>query len=77
MLDNKRASTVFTATFADGSTKSLRNVSRPVALKPCEIGMDNTAILLKDECPLYYRDWSSVPMFGSFKKHYPPYAKTV
>lgn len=71
MLDAKRASTVFTATFADGSTKSLRNVTKAVALKPCEIGLENTTILSKDECPLYYRDWSNVPMLGNFKTHYP------
>ena len=27
-------------------------------VKPCEIGAENETLLTRDECPLYYQDWS-------------------
>lgn len=68
----KQISTVFCATFADGSQKWLRDVRKNLGLaKPCEMGPENEAHLPKDVCPLYYKDWSDNPIFGSFKTNYP------
>jgi len=67
-----KLSVVFTARFADGTEKMLRDVRKNNGItKPCEIGTGNEAVLTRDECPLYFLNWANNPIFGSFKKDYP------
>lgn len=71
-IDNNKLSTVFAARFQDGTEKMIRRVSKNTGIiKPCEIGPENVTVLPKSECPLYFRNWSTNPVFGEFKKHYP------
>ena len=70
----KNISVVFTARFENGTEKMLRSVRKDNGLtKPCEIGIDNVAVLSVNDCPLYRMDWTSVPVFGDFQKDYPKY----
>ena len=63
-------STTFNATFANGSQKML-NLKEWVAS-----GLITDALLMetalgRNECVLYFLDWSNNPLRGDFKKHYP------
>ena len=71
-ISGNKLSVVFTARFADGTEKIIRDVRKNIGvIKPCEIGTENEVILLKSECPLYKLNWDKNPIFGNFKKHYP------
>lgn len=66
-------SLVFEATFADGTKKVIRDLSR-MKIEVTQWERDNVGnwvVMGKDECPLYYRDWSGNPTLGRFKKDYP------
>lgn len=71
-ISGNKLSVVFTARFSDGSEKMLRTVqkNRGIMVKS-EIGKENEAVLAREDCPLYYKNWENVPVFGDFKKHYP------
>ena len=72
----KNVSVVFTARFEGGTEKMLRDVRKDNGTtKPCDVGVDNVAVLSRDDSPLYRLDWTTVPLFGSFKKDYPKYPK--
>jgi hypothetical protein len=71
-------SVTFIATFADGSQKFLNSKKwiTTSLIRDCELGMDGEAILSKETCTLYHRDWSNNPIFGDFQMNYPQ-AKTA
>ena len=72
VISGNKLSVVFTARFSDGKEKMLRDIRKHNGVtKPCEIGAENAATLGRDECPLYFLDWTNVPVFGNFKKNYP------
>jgi hypothetical protein len=54
----------FTAKFADGTEKVLTtHVWQYIGLrKDCETGIENTAYLSAETCPLYRKDWSNKPI---------------
>lgn len=68
-------SLVFEATFGDGTKKVIRDVSRmKIDVTQWELdNVGNWVVMGKDECPLYFRDWSANPTLGCFKKNYPPH----
>ena len=68
--DKSLVSSTFIATFKDGTQKMLNNkaIFNTAILKPCE---QNIEYFADKNCTLYYKDWSNVPTFGTFKKHYP------
>ena len=73
-IAGNKLSVVFTARFADGTEKMLRDVRKNIgATRPSEIGIGNEVVLMKDQSPLYGLNWQSNPVFGSFKKDYPVY----
>lgn len=73
--DKTLTSVSFIADFGGGNTKVLNSKTWSLTslLKPCEYGIKNPVevIVSVDECPLYYRDWTNVPILGNFKKDYP------
>ena len=68
-----KLSIVFIARFEDGTEKFLRDVRATLTdlVRVDEIGSDNVKFISRDDCPLYRLDWSDVPVFADFRKHYP------
>lgn len=67
-------STTFIANFGNGREKFLNKKGWVLtSLLRCGESIDNpvSTYLGKNECCLYYRDWSNVPMFGLWDKDYP------
>jgi hypothetical protein len=75
VLDSKKSkqlvSTTFIAKFSDGTEKFLNQKKWEAIglLRTCDIG---DFFMLKNECTLYYKDWSNNPMFGTMEANYPP-----
>jgi hypothetical protein len=68
-------STTFIAYFGNGIEKFLNKKEWVLTslLKDGEQGLLEpvNTYLSNDECCLYYKDWSNVPFFGLWDKHYP------
>jgi hypothetical protein len=72
--DKSLVSTTFIAKFSDGTEKMLNKKAWILTelLKGEEAEKEPVNVTLsKDYCNLYYRDWSNVPVLGSFDTDYP------
>jgi hypothetical protein len=71
--NNKKelVSTTFTARFADGTEKllNLKKWCQKGLTRDCDL--NGKTLLSKDNCALYYRDWSKNPLLGTWGKNYP------
>jgi hypothetical protein len=69
-------STTFIAKFSDGTEKFLNSKKwEPIGLlKTSFLGEQS---LSKDECCLYFKDWSNNPTFGTMQDNYPALLKQI
>lgn len=64
-------STTFIARFEDGTEKFLNSKKWvPIGLRKEEDG--EYTPLFKDNCVLYWKDWSKNPTFGTMEENFPP-----
>jgi len=67
--NNEIVSSTFIAVFANGAEKWLNLTKKqPIGLRK---ESDTNTILLKENCALYWKDWSKNPTVGTWDKNYP------